>query len=271
MEMTFKFNLNKKIGTVIYFVEGGGTEFTLLKIIFGKIMGYDYIEKKRHKHAKYIDNNSKYNKVYVINTSESNITDISDTNFLDEVCEHLINEYGLDLDNAAKFYLFDRDIKSNTDNETIEHYLKVLTEPYGDDTEYEKGGLLLLSFPSIEAFVLSNFLEDTYKQRFQLGKDVKTFIGKSENQKIVQFNKIDETTLIYATNEFIKFLESIGVDLNLDEISELNEKIYRHEEKQYCLGKKYQAVSELVLSLIYLGIIEPVNNAMLEQSDKEKL
>ena len=129
MKTTLKFNRGKRIGTVIYFVEGQSTEFTLLRTIFGKILNYDFIEKRRGKPAWFKDNSCPQNRVYVINTSESNISDISDKDFLDEVCEHLINEYGLDADNAAKFYIFDRDNQSNTDKELIQYYLKVLNEP----------------------------------------------------------------------------------------------------------------------------------------------
>lgn len=245
---------------MIYFVEGGSTEFTLLRTIFGKILHYNFVEKKRHKPAKFIDNNCQHNQVYVINTSESNISDISDKKFLDEICEYLINEYGLDLDNAAKFYLFDRDKQSNTNQEIIKYYLRVLTEPYGDDTEFEKGGLLLLSFPSIEAFVLSNFIENTYMHEYKLGSELKTLMGDDENRKIVQFNKINEETLIYATKEFLKYIEFIGEDVNLDVIAELNKTIYEKEEERFELTEKYCVVSELVLSLIYLGIIEIEEN-----------
>ena len=256
MKKTLKFNKDRIIGNVIYFVEGGSTEFTLLRIIFGKLLNYDFVEKKRRKPAKFIDNKCKHNRVYVINTSESNISDISDKKFLDEICEYLINEYGLDLDNAAKFYIFDRDNESNTDNEIIEYYLRVLAEPYGDDTEFEKGGLLLLSFPSIEAFVVSNFLEDTHKYEYKLGNELKKFMGSDENQKIIQFNKINEETLAFATNEFLKYVEDIGEKVDLDKIDKLNIAIYDKEEEHYHKNGKYRVVSELIISLMYLGIIE---------------
>lgn len=256
MEKMLKINFNQSVGTVIYFVEGGSTEFTLLKIIFGNILHYDYVEKKRGRPARFINNQCPYNRVYVINTSESNIADISDLEFLDQVCEYLINEYGLDLDNAAKFYLFDRDNQSNKDIKLIEYYLNVLTEPYGDDSQYEKGGLLLLSYPSIESFVVSNFKEDTYKLMFKLGKDIKKYIGQVENQKEIQFNKIDENTLLYATTEFLKYIEHLGEELNLDGVDELNKTIFRTQEEGYSRYEKYSTISELVLSLLYLGIIK---------------
>ena len=206
MKKTLKFNFDRNIGTVIYFVEGGNTEFSLLQIVFGKILHYDFVEKKRHR--------------------------------------------------PAKFYLFDRDKGSNTNQELIEYYLRVLTEPYGDDTEFEKGGLLLLSFPSIEAFVLSNFIENIHRSEYKYGHELKTFMGKEENQKTIQFNKINDETLISATNEFLRYVESIEEELNLDAISELNKTIYKSEEENFGLTGKYRVVSELVLSLLYLGVIE---------------
>lgn len=260
MTKTLTFNCHQNIGTVVYFVEGGSTEFTLLKIIFGKILHYDFIEKKRRQPARFIDNKCKNNRVYVINTSESNISDISDKKFLDDICEYLINQFGLDIDNAAKFYLFDRDYKSNTDKELIEYYLNVLTEPYGDDTEFEKGGLLLLSYPSIEGFVVSNFVDNSYKLEYKYGHELKTFMGKTENKKTIQFNKINQETLLFATNELLNYIEKIGKTLDLEEISNLNKDIYQKEENHFSLTDKYHVVSELALSLLYLGIIK-VNEA----------
>ncbi|MCI8598175.1 MAG: hypothetical protein HFJ10_07025 [Lachnospiraceae bacterium] len=256
MEKKMKICFDKNIGTVLYFVEGGSTEFTLLKIIYGKLLHYDYVEKRRNSPAKFINNQCGHSQVYVINTKESNINDISEIDYLDQICEYLINHYGLDLDNAAKFYLFDRDNQSNTDIKRIERYLSILAEPYGDDTEFEKGGLLLFSYPSIESFVLSNFREDTYKYTFKLGSDLKTFIGLPENQREVQFNKISQETLLHAGNEFLKYLKNIGVDFDLDTLSEMNSAIFCEEETYFAENQKYQAFSELILSLFYLGILE---------------
>lgn len=256
MKITLGINKDKIIGTVIYIVEGQSTEFNLLKVIYGKILQYDYIEQRRGKPARFINNRSPHNRVFVINSSESNISDISDTDFLDKICEYLINEYGLDLDNAAKFYIFDRDRNSNTDKDLIQHYLKVLAEPYGDDTDYEKGGLLLLSYPSIESFVVSNFIEDTYTLRFKLGREMKAFIGDKEKAKVIQLNKISSDTLMFAAKEFIQYLNSIDTQFDLGELSVLNQRVFETEEKMYETEDAYAAVSLLILSLMYLGILE---------------
>lgn len=256
MTRTLKINPNAVIGTVIYIVEGQSTEFNLLKSIYGRILQYDYIEQRRGQPDKFIDNRCPHNRVFVINSSESNISDISDTDFLDEICEYLINEYGLDLDNAAKFYIFDRDPNSNTDSELIRHYLNVLAEPYGDDTDYEKGGLLLLSYPAIESFVVSNFIEDTYLLRFKLGKELKSFMGKEQNAKIIQFNKITPETLKFAANELFKYLDAIDTECDLNGLLTLNLSVFDAEEMLYKKEKYYAAVSQLILSLLYLGIIE---------------
>ena len=82
MKRILKINPDAKIGTVIYIVEGQSTEFTLLRTIYGKILNYDYIEQRRGKPARFIDNSCPHNRVFVINTSESNISDISDVDFL---------------------------------------------------------------------------------------------------------------------------------------------------------------------------------------------
>ena len=255
MKRILKFNPDKVIGTVIYIVEGQSTEFNLLKTIYGKILSYDYIEQRRGQPAKFIDNRCPHNRVFVINSSESNISDISDKDFLENICEYLINEYGMDLDNAAKFYIFDRDPGSNTNSELIKYYLRVLAEPYGDDTDYEKGGLLLLSYPAIESFVLSNFLEDTYKLRFRLGSEMKSFIGEEQNARVIQQNKITSETLKFAANEFIRYLDYVDTEFDLSNLEKMNMTVFETEEKLFEKEEVYAAVSQLVISLIYLGII----------------
>lgn len=45
-----KLNKDKHIGRVLFIVEGSQTEFSILRRIFCKILGYSYIEKRRNRH-----------------------------------------------------------------------------------------------------------------------------------------------------------------------------------------------------------------------------
>ncbi|WP_303797281.1 hypothetical protein [Ruminococcus flavefaciens] len=74
--------------------------------------------------------------------------------FLDNLFKELIEKYDFDIDNAAIFYIYDRDDRSNTDNAFIENLLSKLGNSR-DNPDYGRQGLLLLSYPSIESFTLS--------------------------------------------------------------------------------------------------------------------
>ena len=67
--------------------------------------------------------NNSHSKVAVINTKESNITDITDSEqYLDNLFEMLNDKYDFSVDQSAIYYLFDRDPKSNTDKDKILDY-----------------------------------------------------------------------------------------------------------------------------------------------------
>ena len=111
-----KINRDKHIGRVLFIVEGSRTEFSLLRQIFCKLLGYSYIEKRRNKPTYFTSPNDNFSKVAVINTRESNIRDISENElYLDEIFDVLRDQYHFPVDQSAIYYLFDRDPKSNTD------------------------------------------------------------------------------------------------------------------------------------------------------------
>ena len=89
---------------------------------------------------------------------------------------------------------------------------------------------------------------------------MKTFIGSPENQKLIQYNKINEGTLLHAAKEFVGYLVSVDTELELDLVGELNKFIYQKEEETFDETGLYRAVSELILSLMYMGIIEIEND-----------
>ena len=74
-----KINKDKSVGRVLFIVEGGKTEFTLLRRIFCNVLGYEYIEKRRDKANFFRNRNVSTSKIAVINTEESNICDIKNT------------------------------------------------------------------------------------------------------------------------------------------------------------------------------------------------
>ena len=247
-----KLNKDKRIGRVLFIVEGSRTEFSILRRIFCNLLGYSYIEKRRNRPTYFVSTNDHFSRVGVINTRESNIRDISENEaYLDEMFDVLREQYQFPVDQSAIYYLFDRDPKSNTDSALIEKYILLLANPYDND-DY-KAGQLLLSYPSIESYIISNFRDAENVSQFLLGEDVKTYIGKNTD---IQLNKISEETLIKAAGEFLKYLSSEQIAFDVDEFSEASHAVFTKQEAEYLSGRGFRLFSMLTLALLQMGIIE---------------
>ena len=150
-----KLNKDKHIGRVLFIVEGSQMEFSVLRQIFCNLLGYSYIERRRNRPDEFTSKQDKYSQVAVINTQESNISDISEETYLEGLFNLLRYKYKFPVDQSAIYYLFDRDPKSNTDTELIKNYIQSLANPYEN---------------------ISNF-RDTSNLRFSLGKEAKAYNG----------------------------------------------------------------------------------------------
>lgn len=152
------------------------------------------------------------------------------------------------------FYLFDRDSKSNNDDITRQ-YIQELRNPLENDDE--KGGLLLLSYPSIESFVVSNFQEESYRIEKELGADVKTYLGLEDNVRIMQYNHFTKETIEFACIQFQNYVQGNGFKLDIDSINLLSSNIFESEEAYYNTYHKYHLISMLTIAFLELGILEP--------------
>lgn len=249
-----KINRKKRIGRVLFIVEGSRTEFSLLRRIFCNLLGYSYLEKRRNRPDFFVSPQDRYSQVAVINTLESNIHDISENDaYLDEVMDMLREKYRFPVDQSAIYYLFDRDPKSNLDAALIQHYIETLTDPY-DNADNYKAGQLLLSYPSIESYTVSNFADNTNSLRFSLGADIKTYIGRHPN---IQINKLSEDTLVHAALEFLQFLSAEGIENpDIDCFSPTSSAIFTRQEEYYLSGSGFRAFSMLTLALLQMGLLE---------------
>lgn len=249
-------NHKKRIGRVIYIVEGNKTEIFLLKRVFHEILGYDFISENRDglelKFTKKTDINSI---IYVLNSKNSNISSIyNDFEVRDLVSnfirENLENDFAIE--NAAIFYLFDRDYKSNHDN-----IVKDLIKFCGNSREpisfnYDMQGLLLLSYPAIESYLCENLLKDYFKKDFDLGNKLKNYITNRD----VKISKITEQTIIKAIYRSHKMLSEMKIiEYNIDDFSKINEDIYEFQENYFNKNEGYKLLSLLSFSLIDMGIV----------------
>lgn len=253
-DMKINLNKDKSIGKVLYIVEGPKTEKFLLWKIFADIFDYQFEAITRsHPYQIFNKKDNPYSKVFVINAAESNIKNIKkDDEFLNNLFIELIENYDFDIDNAAIYYLFDRDVESNTDPNFIKELLNTLTNSRENKDNYRQG-ILLLSYPSIESFTLSCFDGNSFSVKMKLGNELKQYLN------INKFNhsKIDERTLQFATNNLISSLLKINNgDFDIDYFEDLNIQIFDLEETNYSVESKYNCLSLLAISLIDLGLVE---------------
>lgn len=257
MSRIIKINKEKRIGKVLFIVEGED-EIYILNKIFTSIFDYQYESKNRL--DKYRPHNIKDNpssSIFVINTKNSNIKSICDVydanGYLSELFINLINEYDFPVDKCAIFYIFDRDVKSNTDNSVFEKLIEKLVNSRESNNEFEKPGLLLLSYPAIESFTLTNFSENSFDLEYELGSEVKKYLSTKNwtNQRI------NESGLENSVKEMLLAMDKIGINsFDLDNFKQCNKDIYDYEEDFYSENKTFKLISLVCIALIDLGLIE---------------
>lgn len=254
--MTIRINLDKRIGNVLFVVEGAKTEFSILKRVFCSILDYSFVESRRGSLPRFLNRNDRNSCVAVVNTINSHIASITrEEEYLDSVYSQLITEFNYPIDKAAVFFLFDRDPKSNTDLDIIQDYIKTFQNPYDNPGDI-RAGQLLLSYPSVEAFTVSNFVRDSYNLKFGLGSELKAFVSTHSE---IQLNKISEDSLKTATEAFYKFVNDYEKSIDIDDFSKTSMEIFLDEEELFKNESRYRIFSMLVLALLQLGIIEVGN------------
>lgn len=248
-----KINKEKHIGRVLFIVEGSQYEFSLLRKIFCNIMQYEYVEKRRNKPDAFVSKNDSHSMVAVVNTKESNISDITENeDYLDEVFDMLRERYRFPVDKSAIYYLFDRDPKSNTDLDKIENYIKTLKNPY-ENANAMKAGQLLLSYPSIEGYTISCFRKKSFLICKNLGRNVKEYIAENTD---IQLNKISKETMLNAALEFIEYLKLEDIEWDIDDFEQASFEIFKRQDERYLKNKEFRIFSMLTLAFLQMGIIE---------------
>ena len=250
------FNKEKNIGKVLLIVEGLKTEFYLLHKIFTRIFDFQYEKLDRmKKYRRYNKKEGIPSSVFVINTEESAITHIEDDNsFLNNMFEKLIKDYRFPIDRSSIFYIFDRDVKSNTDTQYIEKLIYSLSNSRDNSNkDFSRQGLFLLSYPAIESFVASNFLPNPFQLEFEIGEDLKKYL---DEQKINQ-SRISEDSIKTAVEEMERAFCEIGITkYDLDDFTETNLQIFNFQEKFHYEKNKYKLLSLLSIVLLDLGMVQ---------------
>ena len=245
---------DKRIGKVLFIVEGSKHEFNLIKKNFGDILGYKRIEKRRNQATFYESQTDSHSEVAVINTKTSNIESINDQEYLEAVYTELIEKFSFDVANASIYYIFDRDPMSNTNVKLIYDLLQTLKNPRENDDNMQ-GGILLLSYPSIEAYEVSNFVDRSYKIYKRTGNDVKAYIN--QNAKEIAMNKINEASISHAYIEMEQGIEELlGTAIDIDDFIDINMGMFYMEEQYFKESNTYFLLSMMSYILLDLGILQ---------------
>lgn len=248
--------LNKEcnIGSVIYIVEGIKTEQYLLKRIFNEILEYELISvSNTNEIKKYRSNKNPYSRVTIITSKHPQIISLEKC---EEYFENLYNklaiDYGLDVENSAIYYIFDRDRNSNPP-----YVIKRMINKYSNayDNLNEMNGIILLSYPSIEAYYLNAYYS---KRNFSNAKDAKRYVRKM-HYDVFGEKKIKNSTKYMLETLNKKFNIDFEMDM-LNDFKKINELIFNKEESYFLNKKEYITLSSLSFSLLDLGIIEIVKN-----------
>ena len=254
--MKLSLNPQKSIGRVVFIVEGQRREFTFLEYLLTKVFHYSVIEYRRGKEPieYYQSPTDALSQIFIVNTENSNISSIKrGTDYLNAVFNELYEKYKLDLHNAATYYIFDRDPKSNNNPELIEALTTELTNARENDTEL--GGLLLLSYPSLEAYLLSALVRKEERVPFEPGEKMKEYLARN---KLYQEN-IKEPNVLQAAYDMLAELYLLsGIEFEigmLDDFGEYNLSVFKSEEQEFKTNKAYSILSCLSCALIDLGII----------------
>lgn len=247
-----KIDKNKTIGVVVVIVEGEAEEFRLLKYIFTKVLDYNYIPLKRNKIMadEFRSKTNPNSTVIVANTNNSNIkTIMEDDNYQDKLYNLLKTEFKRSLKNVPIYILWDRDEKSN-DKEIV---LKTMdTFKNAMDNDVEMNGMLLLSYPCIESYEISNFDKQLYKKVFSSSKEAK----KLFKEKRYSLANISDKTIINAIGNMHRRMNNYGIkQYDPSNFYKINREIFDKEEEKFNNKKIYDAISLVSVMLVDLGII----------------
>lgn len=171
--------------------------------------------------------------------------------YLNEVYKNLYEIYNLDLSDAATYFIFDRDAKSNKGQE-FKKLIPILKNSRDNGTEIN--GMLLESYPAIEAFTKS-CIDNTCDDWIKSAKELKSKVSGSQYQQ----DKIKDIQIINACLNMLTSIKSISdrelAEKDLDDFAELNKLIFDKEEEYLTNKKLYRILSLLSISFMDLGLI----------------
>lgn len=101
--MTLQVNKNKRIGRVIFFVEGDVDEPKLLRAIFCDVLGYHVVVRDKRNGAitEYGKDDDKYSKIFVVPMPTPSICNLPGSSYFMDSVYNAMSNYGLARDEAS--------------------------------------------------------------------------------------------------------------------------------------------------------------------------
>ena len=251
MGKTYKLDRERNIGTVIFILEGAKTEFDLLESVFVRLLGYQVEELKRNEPSGdfILRGKNPYSRVIGLNLKGNHLGDINDPE-LNALFHRLSSELGVKPENAPVYFLYDRDVLSYQENE-VRSYAEHFQDPYANTDGSQ--GQLLLSYPALESYLVSCFQDESWKLRYQLGKDLKTYAAQHGCQKQMLRSG---THLSHAAGEMDAALENLGCGTyDLDALGPALLAAYDAQQAGYMGKKDFSLLSLFSMVLLELGIL----------------
>lgn len=251
----YRIDKSKNIGTVIFVVEGGrletgGTELNLLKNIFANILGYEVQELRRGSDEFIGHGKNKYSRVFALNLPKNQLTQLTDE-AIDDLFRRIKDELRVKPEDCPIFYLYDRDYLSYKPNELRAKYVQKYTDPYSNETGDQ--GQLLLSYPSVESYLLSCGNKKVFQKHYRLGKDIKADMKK---QSISVDTVQCDSHLINALDEMKAGLLSLGIEtFDLDALGPTLLSVYDAQQEKLKNESAFSALSLISMALLELEII----------------
>ena len=268
MTKKYKVDKSKIIGNVIFVVEGGrpdtgGTELRLLKSIFSDILEYEVQELRRDKEEFIGYGNNKSSRVFALNLPKNQLTQLTE-DAMDELFSRLKTEFLIKPEDCPIFLLYDRDYKSYKHNELGGRYVRRYTDPYSSEEGYQ--GQLLLSYPSVESYILSCVQENVFEQRYFLGPEAKAQVKQCE---FSEDDISEDEHIIHATVEMDKGLANFGLDeYDLDNLGSTLLGVYEEQQNIVKEEQLFSALSLISMALLELGVIVEYED---DEEEEEKL
>ncbi len=243
-------NKDKRIGKVIFLVEGDVDEVEIIKHIFYDVLNYTIhlYDKRINKWTCLKNNKDKFSNVYIAPMQTPAIKNIaSSLDYIDFLFKNL-KQLNLHQDNCFTYFLFDRDRESNKLTD-VENAIRLLKN--SQDNGEEMNGLLLISYPCSQAFICNcNNVVCDIEDSKQLKNIAESFLLK----------KINKVKIKDGCEYMLQIIKKItGLDFSetdLDDFSTLSLKILEKENIKYRDEHKFHVLSLIFTCLLDLGIIK---------------